>query len=164
MTSMPALSPAFNDFLFATVCEERNEMPLSVISALARLDLDPWTEAADLAGMPVDGAASRLSSLLAGYIDDQPAQPDRATIAARLVTLLPQAAKAGVSGSASDGRKGQRFSMIAMLCAGLLASMATSFLMANLESGRGAVGAGSAPILSASRTIASTSPAPPSPR
>jgi hypothetical protein len=40
----------------------RNEMPLSVISALARLDLDPWAEAAELARMPADGAARRLSS------------------------------------------------------------------------------------------------------
>lgn len=63
---MPTLSPAFNDFLYATVCEERNEMPLSLISALARLDLDPWTEAADLAGMPAgtgiyyDGQRNKL--------------------------------------------------------------------------------------------------------
>ena len=56
------LGATFNDFLFATVCKDRNDMPLSVVSALARLDLDPWTEAAELARMPADGAARRLSS------------------------------------------------------------------------------------------------------
>ncbi len=39
MSSMP-VSPAFNDFFYAASFEQRNEMPLSVFSALARLDLD----------------------------------------------------------------------------------------------------------------------------
>ena len=56
MSPTSSLSATFNDFLFATVCEERNEMRLSVISALARQDLDPWAEAAELARMPADGA------------------------------------------------------------------------------------------------------------
>jgi hypothetical protein len=34
-----------NDFLFATVGDEPNGMPLSVISALTRLAVDPWEEA-----------------------------------------------------------------------------------------------------------------------
>ena len=47
-----ALSPTarYNDFLFATVCEEANGMQLSVLSALARLNLDPWEEAARFGG------------------------------------------------------------------------------------------------------------------
>jgi len=32
----------FDDFLFAPIGDEKNGMLLSVISALARLDLDPW--------------------------------------------------------------------------------------------------------------------------
>ena len=35
-----------NDFLFASVGDEQNGMPLSVISALTRLGVDPWEEAA----------------------------------------------------------------------------------------------------------------------
>jgi hypothetical protein len=38
----------FNDFLYAPIGVERNEMPLSVLSALARLNIDPWGEAAEL--------------------------------------------------------------------------------------------------------------------
>ena len=37
-----------NDFLFAAVGDEPNGMPLSVISALTRLGVDPWDEAARL--------------------------------------------------------------------------------------------------------------------
>ena len=72
MTPSPSsLGASFNAFLFATVCEGRDEMPVSVISALARLDLDPWTEAAELASMPAVGAAERLSSLLSGVADSR---------------------------------------------------------------------------------------------
>ena len=54
MTIMAAaLSPFFRDtsfdpFLFSEIGEERNGMLLSMVSALARLDLDPWREAASL--------------------------------------------------------------------------------------------------------------------
>jgi hypothetical protein len=165
MSSMSVMSPAFNDFLYATVCEQPNEMPLSVISAMARLDLDPWTEAAELAGMPADGAALRLSGLLARVVDDRPTQPDRATIAARLVALLPQPAKMSVSGRGAAGvQKTPRFSVAAILCLALLVSMATSFVMANLNLGRGALGRGSGPIASTSGAMSGSSrPVPPLP-
>ena len=97
MTSSPTSLPtSFNAFLFATVCEGGDENPVSVISALARLDLDPWTEAAELASMPAVGAAERLSSLLAGIADGPAALPDRETIAARLVGFLPTQAKTNI--------------------------------------------------------------------
>jgi hypothetical protein len=35
----------FDNFLYASIGADRNGMPLSVLSALARLDLDPWEEA-----------------------------------------------------------------------------------------------------------------------
>jgi len=90
------LSPSFNAFLFATVCDGRDEAPISVISALARLDLDPWSEAAVLASMPAAGAAERLSSLLARVADGDAALPDRETTAARLVRLLPKPGRTDV--------------------------------------------------------------------
>jgi hypothetical protein len=37
-----------NDFLFAPVGEEQNGVTLSVVSALTRLGVDPWEEAARL--------------------------------------------------------------------------------------------------------------------
>ncbi len=72
----PALSPFFQDhsfdpFLFAAVGEERNGMLLSVLSALARLDLDPWFEAASLSRLPAAAATQRLTSLLSSLPNAQ---------------------------------------------------------------------------------------------
>jgi hypothetical protein len=55
--STPYLGSQFDDFLFAPIGEEENGMLLSVVSALARLDLDPWQEAASLTGLPVPSDA-----------------------------------------------------------------------------------------------------------
>ena len=137
MSSTSNLSAAFNDFLFATVCEERNGMPLSVISVLARLDLDPWTEAAELSGMPADSATRRLSSLLDGVVNDPPAPPDSATIAARLVSLLPPPASTGVQ---SRGHLAALLSVPQRRAMGIvwlifLASMVASLMMGNLAPG-----------------------------
>jgi hypothetical protein len=43
----------FNAFLFARTGEDRNGMPVSVLSGLARLDMDPWQEEA--AQLPASG-------------------------------------------------------------------------------------------------------------
>lgn len=80
----------FDDFLFAPIGDERNGMLLSVLSALARLDVDPWLEAASLARMPRETATARMASLIAALPDRLSAQPDTATVAARLIALLPR--------------------------------------------------------------------------
>ena len=52
MTSSPSvvyLTPQFDDFLFARINEDSEATPLSVLSVLARLGVDPWEEAAKLA-------------------------------------------------------------------------------------------------------------------
>ena len=64
--SVSHLGSEFDDFLFAPIGEDRNGMLLSVLSALARLDVDPWQEAAQLAGLPGETATQRLASLIAG--------------------------------------------------------------------------------------------------
>ncbi len=63
---------------------------LSVLSALARLDVDPWKEATSLARMPREAAAVRLTALI-DALPDEPASaiPSR-TSAADLVALLPK--------------------------------------------------------------------------
>ena len=88
--SIPPLGSEFNDFLFALVGEDRNGMPLSVVSVLARMDLDPWVEAANLADLPAEAAARKLASWLDALSDPglKPASPD--TRAVRLIALLPR--------------------------------------------------------------------------
>ena len=67
-------------------------MLLSVISALARLDIDPWREAARLAQLQEAAATKRLASMIARLADGSEMYRDPPTIAARLVVLLPRGA------------------------------------------------------------------------
>jgi predicted RNase H-like HicB family nuclease len=82
--------PRFDEFLFAPIGYERNGMLLSVLSALARLDVDPWREAASLAQMSNEAAATRMTSLIAALPDGPSTCSDPAAIADRLVALLPR--------------------------------------------------------------------------
>jgi hypothetical protein len=89
----------FDAFLFAHIGEEKNGMLLSVLSALARLDLDPWREAAELARMPQQTARQRLTSLIEALPKQPPPRPEPETISARLIALLPRAASPSVASS-----------------------------------------------------------------
>jgi hypothetical protein len=79
----------FNDFLYAPIGVERNEMPLSVLSALARLNLDPWGEAAELSKLPKHTATQRLATLIARLPTGRWVHADCGVIAGRLIELLP---------------------------------------------------------------------------
>jgi len=94
--SVSALGSEFNDFLFAPIGEDRNDVPLSVLSALARLGLDPWQEAAELAQLPRDTATQRLVASLAALSDGLSVHLEIRTIAARLIALLPHPARSNV--------------------------------------------------------------------
>jgi hypothetical protein len=80
----------FDAFLSAQIGEERNGMTLSVISALARLGLDPWQEAAQLDSLPDVKATERMASLIAALPDAPAAHGNSGTIAAHLIALLPR--------------------------------------------------------------------------
>jgi hypothetical protein len=79
----------FNDFLFAPIGEQENETPLSVLSALARLDVDPWQEASRLAQLPKYQAIQDLGSMIGGLRGGRWKVSESNMIAARLVELLP---------------------------------------------------------------------------
>ncbi len=84
------LGPEFDAFLFAPLEEQSTGRPMSVLSALARLDVDPWREAAELAQMPREAAHQRLTMLFSqpSVVSVPPSAP--AAIADRLVKLLPR--------------------------------------------------------------------------
>ena len=86
----------FNDFLYAPVGAEENKMTLSVLSALSRLNVDPWLEAAELSELPKDTAARRLASLITRLPGGRWAQGDCEVIANRLVELLPRESRSQV--------------------------------------------------------------------
>jgi hypothetical protein len=85
----PLLASDYDAFLFASIGEEGNGMPLSVLSALARQDVDPWQEAAQLARLPGLQATRRLSLRIEALPGRSSEIVDPATLAARLLTLLP---------------------------------------------------------------------------
>ncbi len=85
----------FDTFLFAPIGEERNGTALSVLSALARLDVDPWHEAECLRRLSAHAATARLTSLLSSLPNTRPLPLAPATIA-RLIGLLPQAARENI--------------------------------------------------------------------
>ncbi len=97
----PLIGAQFDKFLYAPIREDRNGTPLSVLSALARLDVDPWQEAASLARMTRDAAAVRLTALIAALPDERTKDIPAKSIAADLVALLPKAP--GFTVGSSDG-------------------------------------------------------------
>lgn len=76
-------------FLFASVGEEIAGIPLSVLSALAQLDLDPRNEAARLSNLTREAAASQLGRLFARLPDRPWTSSEIRRIASTLVELLP---------------------------------------------------------------------------
>ena len=89
MIEASVIPSEFNDFLFASIGEQENETPLSVLSALARLDVEPWQEAARLTQLPKDQALQDLSSIIGGLPGGRWKASESNMIAARLVELLP---------------------------------------------------------------------------
>jgi hypothetical protein len=83
------LGTEYDNFLFALIGDDRNGMPLSVVSLLGRMDLDPWEEAARLAGLAADAAVQKLALLLRALPAQSMPQLDPDGAAARLIALLP---------------------------------------------------------------------------
>ena len=78
----------FDDFLSASVCEERHGL-LSVISMFGRLNIDPREEALKLANLPRPAATHRLAGLIESLPDRNASAADPMSIAAGLLTRLP---------------------------------------------------------------------------
>ena len=76
------LNGTLDPFLMESFGVEENGMALTVLSALARLGLDPWAEAGHLAALPKQAAAALIARHLALNGDPM--------IADRLAGLLPE--------------------------------------------------------------------------
>ena len=95
-TSISFFRPEFDDFLYAPIGADGGEMPLSVLSALARLDLDPWQEAAELSELPKGTATQRLAALIARTPGGRWTLADSRAMADRLIELLPSPVRSAV--------------------------------------------------------------------
>lgn len=79
----------YNAFLFASVGEEKTGLQLTVQTALIRLGLDPWQEAARLSDLPKAAAAQALAAAMANLPEGDWKAASLPEIAARLVSSLP---------------------------------------------------------------------------
>jgi hypothetical protein len=102
--------PEFERFLHASVGEDRNGYVVTVLSALARLGLDPWAETAKLVALEGDAARTRLGTLLERFRDVPALATDHGTVARDLSQLLPAGPTRGAMKRATwkvaDGRRG----------------------------------------------------------
>ena len=79
----------FERFLYAPVGEDRNGYVVTVLSALARLDLDPWRETTNLVALEQDVRRERLEQLLSVFRDVPGLRGDAGKVARELCLLLP---------------------------------------------------------------------------
>jgi hypothetical protein len=110
-----------NDFLFASVGDQQNGMPLNVVSALTRLDVDPWEEAARLSALPKALAAEALEPVIARSPIFRQQQSDNLVISRRLVELLPGGPRAATPCREKAGATKKKYfhAAIVFACLGL---------------------------------------------
>jgi hypothetical protein len=79
-----------NAFLFAEVGTEQNGSPLTVLSVLARLNKDPWAQAAEWAQMPNAITIDRLTNSIVQMPLCSRALAEARVTSGRIVMLLPR--------------------------------------------------------------------------
>jgi len=127
-----ALRPDLDKFLYAAVGEEQDGMPLSMISALARLGLDPWVEAGRLSSLAKPEASDQLGQMILRLTGTRWRFPEARRVAAGLVELLPtrDQTRGAAEASHSNGRtvtSGKTFWLVCfLLAAAALAGMAAT--------------------------------------
>jgi hypothetical protein len=84
------LGTEFNAFLFEQIGADSRGRPVTVVSALARLDMDPWAEADRLSRLPGPIAARSVSMVLSRLPEIAMGATERQLSAVRLVRLLPK--------------------------------------------------------------------------
>lgn len=89
----PGIGREYDRFLFASIGESRHGHSISVISALAQSNVDPWLEAVGLARMSRELAVARLSRLIAALPGPPASNRPVNSIAEELVALLPRTDK-----------------------------------------------------------------------
>src|SRR5690242_21124122 len=119
--SFSLLHSELNDVLYATLGKEENGEPLSVLSALTRLDIDPWAEGSRLAELPKEAAVRALTPLIAVFPEEHRSSAQVRDIAVRLAALLPEppAAAPDTAAAPQARRRGWPLFWLAALAASL---------------------------------------------
>ena len=88
MAGLCGLDSRYDAFLFASICEP-DQNYLSVLSLLARQDVDPWQEAARLSSLSKAQAIQSLSATISQSKSGQWSPSEAIVLAGRLIDLLP---------------------------------------------------------------------------
>jgi hypothetical protein len=88
--SFRPLRPDLDNFLFAAVGAEQDGIPLSTVSALTQLGLDPWEEAGRLSSLSKREAVEQLARLIAELPGTHRPLAEAREIACGLVEQLPK--------------------------------------------------------------------------
>jgi hypothetical protein len=113
-TTAPAVKPSFGaefqPFLYGLVGDDPSGMPLSILSVLARQNLDPWEQAGNWSRLPRQAATGELVAVIASLPPGLTSRPAPERIAERLIALLPSPRGLGSLGlgSLGMGSKGER--------------------------------------------------------
>jgi len=131
------LSTAFDDFLYAPIGEERNGTVLTVVSALARQNIDPWAHALHLSRLPGQIALRELTSLIEALPAAFVTRPAADAIAARLIALLPKLdsiqGKGGSPQSAHAGIQAGASRWLPIVLGYLCILLASQWLLAGMQ-------------------------------
>ncbi len=122
------LNPKFDKFLQSYVGEDRGGDGITVLSMLARLGVDPWQEASELAAMSEASARQRLDALMARFTGVPFWVPSRNDVVLRLIAILPRGSFS--SNSTLDGQPSQslqKFLGTSLYIAVLIASLLTYY-------------------------------------
>lgn len=129
--SVVSNSSKFGAFLYAPIPGRDHESPLSVLTALARLNVDPWEEAAKLSELPAVLAGQRLGSSIMRLPGKRWSQAESVAIADRLIMLLPQKSGSWPASSAiDDNARGNAGPTLAVLLLCVVVSL-TAFIVAS---------------------------------
>lgn len=122
-------------FLYADVGAELNGSTLTILSMIARLGRDPWTEAAQWAALPRAGVIDSLAQSIAQMPLVPSALAETRTTAARLVQLLPAKTRDVWQGGAAKAETAApKWLPITILYCALAVGMAlNAFLMPKLS-------------------------------
>jgi hypothetical protein len=138
-------------FLYACIGDENNGMQLSVLSVLARQDLDAWEQAGVWSRASEGVAIRELSTLIAALPEGPSDRPRPEQIAARLVRLLPS--ELAVDVEATRGLTRAQKLQVTIFCA--VFALMCHWIIAGFETSS-REGAAAAPVSSGS--VASGSP------
>jgi hypothetical protein len=111
MTLHPAFGlghSEYNPFLFAVVGEGELGLPLTVLTALTRLGIDPWAEAARLSDLPKDVAARMLAQTISALPRGDSEAAGSEAVAARLVDWLPARSVPAIPAPPTERREASR--------------------------------------------------------